>query len=320
MCIIQSLKTKPMNKSILTLLFAATFICTGCQPEITDDLLDGNIIFDASLYKPEEFLVSAKYPNPTQADLNRHILIAVHGYSASTFEWQEFQNWTGENKPYRISQVLLGGHGRTYADFKEATWRDWSQAISTEYEKLEALGYTKISLVGSSTGGPLLVEAISSGYFENHINPKNVFLIDPIIVGSSKLQSIVGIIGPMLGYVETDLQGDEKKYWYKFRPHETINELNDLMKKARKELESGIQLPAGTYMKVYHSKHDPTASSTSSVLIYNGLKTDKGNNIEVEIMDSDIHVFTRLALRDNITDLQRKNQEHAFNEMLKRLN
>lgn len=312
-----------MTKSILTLLMASAFIFSGCsldKSKLTDDLLDGEIIFDASIYKPEEFLVSAKYPNPTAADLNRHILIAVHGYSASTFEWQEFQDWTGENKPYRVSQVLLGGHGRTYEDFKNATWRDWSSAIATEYEKLEELGYTKISLVGSSTGGPLLVEALSSGYFDTHIKPKNVFLIDPIIVGSSKIQSIAGIIGPMLGYVESDLTGDEKKYWYKFRPHETISQLNDLMKEARKQLEGGVQLPTGTYMKVYHSKHDPTASSTSTVLIYNGMTTSAGSKVDIEIMDSEIHVFTRLALRDNVSSTEKNNQEHAFNEMLKRLN
>jgi len=167
-----------MNRFILSLLLVSTILFTGCEPDITDDLLDGNVIFDASLYKPEEFLVSAKYPNPTAADLEKHIIIAVHGYSASTFEWQEFQDWTDSNATYRVSQVLLGGHGRTYEEFKNATWRDWSTAIATEYEKLEKLGYKKISLVGSSTGGPLLVEAIYSGYFDNHINPKNVFLID----------------------------------------------------------------------------------------------------------------------------------------------
>jgi hypothetical protein len=34
--------------------------------------------------------VSAKYPNPTATDLDKHIILAVHGYSATTFEWQEF--------------------------------------------------------------------------------------------------------------------------------------------------------------------------------------------------------------------------------------
>ncbi len=310
-----------MNKLTYLAILCISICMTSCgDPEdISKDLLDGNVIFDASIYQPEKFLVSAKYPNPTLSDLNKHILIAVHGYSATTFEWQEFQDYSDPNGPYRVSQVLLDGHGRTYSDFKDATWNDWSWAIKREYEKLEELGYTKISMVGSSTGGPLLLELVSSGYFNSHIPPKNIFLIDPIVVSSIKLQSIAGIVGPMLGYVKKEQEGDEKKYWYKFRPHETVNELNNLMKLIRKELESGFSLPQGTYLKCYHSKHDPTASSTSTVMIYKGLTTCSGQPIDVEIMDSEFHVFTRLALRKASTALDFANQEKAFSEMASKL-
>jgi carboxylesterase len=310
-----------MNKFYVIILALLPFVFSQCKdPYITDDLLDGDIIYDASLYKPEEFLISAKYPNPNIIDLNKHIVLAVHGYSASTFEWQEYVDWAGNNKPYRISQVLLGGHGRTYTDFKNASWQDWKSAIIIEYEKLEELGYKKISLMGSSTGATLILELVSSGYFESHIPPKNIFCIDPIIVPSIKAQSIAGIIGPMLGYVESDLKNGQKNYWYKFRPHETVAELNYVMKLVQKRLESGITLPLETYMKVYHSKHDPTASSTSTVLIYKGTKTYQNNHIDVEIMNSEIHVFTRLALRDNISSIEYSNQSYAFNEIGKRLN
>jgi carboxylesterase len=44
------------------------------------------------------------------------------------------------------------------------------------------------------------------------------------------------------------------------------------MKVVRKDLEDGVKLPTDTYLKVFHSLHDPVASSTSSVLIYKGLK------------------------------------------------
>lgn len=295
----------------------------GCdkQPDITDDLLDGDVIFDASLYTPENFLVSAKYPNPSADDLDRHVIIAAHGYSASTFEWQEFADWSAQNQErYRVSQVLLGGHGRTYEEFKNSSWEDWKSAITEEYEKLEELGYTKISFVGSSTGGPLFLELLSSDFFNSHIHPKNVFLIDPIVVSSVKLQSIAGIVGPMLGYIETEQTAEENKYWYRFRPQETVTELNTLMKIVRKKLEQGFSLPSGTYLKSYHAKNDPVASSASTVLIYKGLKNDNGTDIEVEIMNSEIHVFTRLALRGSVSTLEKENQEHAFMEMSIRLN
>jgi hypothetical protein len=83
-----------MNKSNLLIVFLIAIVSYSCSdPAITDDLLDGNVIFDPSLYNPEQFLVSAKYPNPT-ADLDKHIILAVHGYSATTFEWQEFADWS----------------------------------------------------------------------------------------------------------------------------------------------------------------------------------------------------------------------------------
>jgi hypothetical protein len=36
-------------------------------------------------------LVSAKYPNPTATDLDKHIILAVHGYSASTLSGKNLQ-------------------------------------------------------------------------------------------------------------------------------------------------------------------------------------------------------------------------------------
>jgi carboxylesterase len=302
----------------LILSVFVTLVCACEKPPITDDMLDGEVIFDASVYHPEQYLVSAMYPEPTPTDLDKHIILAIHGYSASTFEWQEFADWSTDTS-YRISQVLLDGHGRDYQSFKASTWQDWGAAIKREYEKLVALGYTKISLVGSSAGGTLLLEMVSSGYFNTRLHPKNLFLIDPIVVPSNKLQSVVGIIGPMLGYVETDNTGQEDKYWYHFRPYETINELNAVMKVVRQDLEDGFTLPFGTYFKMFNSIHDPVASSTSAVLIYQGLKTAAGNKIDLQLMDSDIHVFTRLGLRSDVTVLQRTNQEDAFRQMANRL-
>jgi carboxylesterase len=99
-----------------------------------------------------------------------------------------------------------------------------------------------------------------------------LFLVDAIVVPSVKLQSVVGLIGPMLVFTEVDQTSEENKYWYRFRPQETITELNNVMKVVRKDLEDGVKLPTDTYLKVFHSLHDPVASSTSSVLIYKGLK------------------------------------------------
>jgi carboxylesterase len=80
-------------------------------------------------------------------------------------------------------------------------------------------------MVGSSTGGTLILQLVSSGYFNSRQHPKNLFLVDPIVVSSVKLQSIVGLIGPMIVFTEVDQTTAENKFWYRFRPQETINEL-----------------------------------------------------------------------------------------------
>jgi carboxylesterase len=123
----------------------------------------------------------------------------------------------------------------------------------------------------------------------------------------------------MLVYVEADQDPGEEKYWYTFRPQETVNELNDLIKEVRQSLENGVKAPAGTYVKMFHSKLDPTASTTSAVLTYKGLTLSNGNKIDVQIMDSEIHVFTRLSLRPNVTALEISNQQDAFSQMARRL-
>jgi carboxylesterase len=310
----------------MKILYRLWIICllgiafNGCNktPAIEDHMLDGGIVFDPSINNPEEFLISAKYPNPTASDLEKHIIIAAHGYTASTFEWSEFREWS-QDPNYRISQLLLDGHGRDYESFKASKWEDWLRALTREYELLESLGYQKISFVGSSTGSTLILELLRSGYFDNRLTPKNIFLIDPIIVPSEKLQSIVGIIGPMIVFAESDASMEKDQYWYRFKPVETIKELNELMKKVKNGLQDGFTVSNDTYMKVFHSKHDPTANSLSSVLIYKGLTHANGSNIDVQIMDSDIHVFTRLKLRESVSQLYKDNQQDAFSQMANKL-
>jgi carboxylesterase len=73
-----------------------------------------------------------------------------------------------------------------------------------------------------------------------------LFLVDAIVVPSVKLQSVVGLIGPMLVFTEVDQTSEENKYWYRFRPQETITELNNVMKVVRKDLEDGVKLPTRT--------------------------------------------------------------------------
>jgi carboxylesterase len=213
----------------------------------------------------------------------------------------------------------MGGHGRDYNSFKEATWQDWRQPVIDEYQKLELAGYKNISLAGSSTGCTILLEMLANGYFNQHLSPKNIFLIDPNVVPSDKLLTLVGVVGPVLGYTEAVNTPDEDKHWYHFRPYETLKELRVLVNLVRKELQKGIQLPAATKAKVYKSETDDTADPVSAVLIYKGLKTSQGNPIDISMVNSNLHVFTRLDYRSSVTPRDRENQRQAFEDIATRL-
>jgi carboxylesterase len=316
-----------MKKPIQLLIIVCSLLALSCEkePTITNAMLDGETIFDPSLNNPEKYLISAKYPSPSAEDRAKHIIIAIHGYTATTFEWQEFADWTqanyGNDSTYRVSQVLMGAHGLTYGEFQKASWETWVESVKKEYQDLVNLGYTKISLVGASTGTTVLLHLLEDGFFNRlGVQPKNIFFVDGIVVPSIKTQSIANIVGPMIAYIEVDQSAREDTFWYRFRPQETIQELNKLMKVARKELERGITAPNGTYIKMFHSKNDPVASVTSAQLVYKGLKHADGSNVDIQLLDSDIHVFTRLSLRTSITDQQRANQLDCFRQMAARLN
>jgi len=310
-----------MKANYFTIILSI-LLFVGCNPTPEIDnatMLDGNQIYDASLAHPANYLVSEYLPNPTETEKDKPVIICAHGYSATTFEWDELREKANAEQTFNVSQVLLGGHGRDYASFKTATWPDWQQSIKDEYKKLSDKGFRNIYLAGSSTGAPLIVEMISSAYFDNFTKPKGIYLIDPIVVSGNKTLTLVGLLGPVLGYTTTVLESGETGTWYVYRPQESLKQLMELINLTRKNLETGITLPSGTALKIYKSKIDATADPVSAVMLYKGLKTNDGKKVDIEMVNSDLHVFTRLRGRDVITVKDTENQLNAFNDMVLRM-
>ncbi len=304
-------------KNVLCLLVTALLGLTcSKEPAITPSMLDSGTLFDPSIYKPENYLISKAIPKPTPEQAQKPVIIACHGYSATTFEWDEFRAFLGNRTDIYLSQVLLGGHGRSYDDFKKATWHDWQMAITAEYDALLKAGYQNISLLGSSTSGALLLELVASDYFAAHTTPRNLLLVDPIVIPSDKSLSLIGVVGPMLGYVEADQPVTEDKVYYHFRPQETLLQLQQLLNVVRTDLERGITLPTNCQLKVYKSKKDPTADPVSAVLIYQGVRRTDEKSVRVELINSDLHVYTRLALREGITANDQTNQTTTFADIV----
>jgi carboxylesterase len=315
------IKTLKMKKLIL--VTATLCMLAGCKkdPTIPAADLGGGVIIDPSLTDPAAYRISVSQPNPTPEQANIPVIICSHGYSASTFEWDEFRTWSQqqETSNYYIDQILLAGHGTTYDAFKASTWHDWESTIIDEYNLLIKEGYKNINIAASSTSCTLVMDMIHAGIFNNAGTKVHIFLIDPIVVPADKFLSVVGVVGPTLGYVTANNAPGEEEYYYHYRPQETLQQLENSLATVRVELQGGITLPQNVYLKVYKSIKDGSSDPVSAVLIYNGMKTFSGGKIDINMINSDIHVFTRLSLVQNVTALDRQNQIYAFTDITTRI-
>ena len=306
-----------MKRFFSFFLFIST-VFVSCKksdnlPPIDNNVdLDGTSINDSSLLYPERFLQSVKNKTPNELEKNQPVFICVHGYSASTFEWIEFRDFIKEKGNATTSLVLLGGHGRDYEDFKKATWTDWQTPILTEIQNLTELGYKKLFLVGSSTGCPLILNALYQKKLSSNV--KEITLIDPIIVPSNKTLSLVSAVGPILGYSTSEFESGEVGFWYKYRPYQSLKELNTLTQDVRKKLEDGIQ--TNIPVTVYKSNKDGSADPIGAVLLDKGIKPETAELKKIKIIDSDLHVFTRLKGRNTFSTKDKENQQIVFNEIL----
>lgn len=280
--------------------------------------LDGTIINDSSLIYPTHFLLSAAKHSPTPLELNTPVVIAVHGFSATTFEWIEFRDFASNSGSFLTSLILLGGHGRDYEDFKNASWEDWQQPIIDEYTKLRNLGYKKINIVASSTGCPLVLDMVHNSKI-NADKLTHIFLIDPIVVPSNKTLSLINAVGKSLSYSESTMEKGENGYWYKYRPYQALQQLNDFTQHIRKQIEHKIILPQNVKLYVYKSKEDSTADPISAAMLLNGVFHADGSSINVEMINSNLHVFTRLKGRNSYFSEDIQIQQNTFNDIKNKL-
>jgi carboxylesterase len=285
--------------AVLLTIAACQINSVECDKKCVDFWLDGSTRNDScSIPGNKSCLVSRRFEAPDSATLKTPVIIAIHGYTATTFEWMELRDYVRDSGlSVNVSRVLLGGHGRDIDVFQASTWSEWGKPILEEYDSLVSKGYQNINFACASTGCALLMAYIKGGNFKETA-PNWVFMVDPIVVPSAKLLSLANIVGPILGNSPNPGSDSENVHWYVNRPQETLRELYSLINRVKNELESGFKLPKGTRAKVYKSKKDGQADPVGLLLIYKGMRKADGSHIEQEMMDSRLHVMTRLRYRD----------------------
>ncbi|MBT5855269.1 hypothetical protein HOH87_01370 [bacterium] len=65
--------------------------CNRHKDKIQSGWMDSTFTQDVSL-GDSKYRLSTRYPNPTEKQKNTPVILTVHGFTASTYEWSEFQN------------------------------------------------------------------------------------------------------------------------------------------------------------------------------------------------------------------------------------
>ena len=63
--------------------------------------------------------------------------------------------------------------------------------------------------------------------------PEHIFLIDPIIIPSDKILTLVKLAGPLLGNSPNLGDSTQNAHWYVNRPEEDLQQLYDLINKVK---------------------------------------------------------------------------------------
>lgn len=304
-----------MNKFLTIVLFTIILFSCNKNPEIDNKtMLDGTFVQDSVLTHPKKFLLSAQMDSLHDSLKNVPVIICAHGYSASSVEWKEFKSFAEKKSNSLVSLISLGGHGRNYDAFRKASWEDWQKAIIEEYEKLSALGFSNINIVGSSTGGTLVLEMLASGKLNRSAALNKVILVDPFLVSGNKALKYVKILQLFIPYVETGVTPDEVGSWYNYRPAKSLVQLQEILLQTNNLLKNECTLPDNAEIVLFKAKSDDVADFKAVEIIKNAIPKPKLTVFEIE---SDKHVFTRLIYREDVTPKDFENQFYAFTEILK---
>jgi carboxylesterase len=279
--------------SFMPALFATglTVCLAGCTPiEYEDHWMDSPATEDPSL-SDSSFLVSTRITSPSAQDLATPVIIAAHGFGASTYEMIELKDYAEPQGVY-VSVVLLGGHGRSIEEWGLTDEEEWGASIIEEYRALDALGYTNISVATTSTGGTLLLRSIHQGDLDSLVAPKHLLFLSPFIVSLDDRLYLAPLIGPILNNVPSNNNEMEKEMYYTNRPQVVFTPLMNLLNGVTNSLDNeGISLPSGTRAHVWHADEDGIVSEESVTKMENGIQSDEP--IGVTIVDTDLHPFTR---------------------------
>jgi carboxylesterase len=308
-----------MKKTLLLMITVAAF-CAGCGTiEYQPDWIDSPQTRDPSLSNPA-YRVSTRPSALEHPDPDKPVVIAVHGFTACTYEWEEFRTYVESKGAALVSLVLLGGHGTDIEDFKSSTWQDWQKPVIAEYNALQAQGYRHISFAASSMGAALVLEALMNGKIVPDDTLNHLILVDPFIIPTDKNLYMINLASIFVTNVPyTEATDEENRHYYVNRPSSTLIQLKELARKVEDQVKNGYSLPAGVSLTVYKATTDDAADPENAAFLQTHIRDADGNKPDIHMVETDKHVFTRLLGRATVSDKDKELQQKTFAEILRKI-
>lgn len=269
------------------------------RPVIFEDhWMDSPLTIDQALMSGNA-LLSSRIPEPTMIQIEQPVCLLVHGFSASSAEFDNFKELLDkQGTNLLISTVVMGGHGQNYAVFKDATYKDWIQPIIDEVSKLKRIGYKNISIFAVSGGGAATLHAVLS---EKITGIRQLILLDPYIVPKNKLIFWVPVLRIFIKNT-TSAASRDVEYMNKYvnRPASALDELRQLVLQVQHDLKTN-QLDEVPSISVFTASGDPSSDTIGADYIKRYIPSTS-----VIRYESDQHVIIDSKTKINWTDDDQK--------------
>jgi carboxylesterase len=304
------------GRSILIAVGALVGTLSACRPiDYEDDWMDSPQTVDPSI-DDADARVSRRLPSPTPEQLATPVIVAAHGFSASSYEWVEFRDYVegggdGERGAL-VSLAVLAGHGRNTEAWSSTTWAQWSAPTLEEYRALRALGYERVYLALASTSGALFVSDLLAGAFDDVAPPDGVYLVAPLVLLGEKAIYGIDLFGWAAGSFENEVNDEERRLFYMNVPAHLLAELRDAAVGAETALNEGVTLPEQTRVRIVGGERDTVVDPAGFDLVAGGLEGD----VELELLDTETHVHTRAVARADFDDADLALQRETFEDIL----
>ena len=261
--------------------------------------------------------ISRKYPNPPAGLKQFPVIICMHGFGSSPYEWEEFAE-VAQERGCLISNIFLGSHD-TLENFAESTWESWLTSLQEEYSRLVSIGYENISISASSTGATLLIHALKMQLFAPSLPLRNIIMVDPLLDINKDLIHKLPYLHSFLFDQPVPTTFQEKGNWIPKRPMSSLVELLRLINRTKALLKTNFSIPKHISITLYNSTNDPIIKKNSAETIIESFYKNYQKKIDHVQIDSSLHVFSRLKGRHNIEIKDLKNQKLFFDTVLEKI-